>query len=117
MPGLLLKTQARARRFSLAVLVVYAAILLLAFGHRCDPNAAAYAGGPKRQVLQIDSGDHATSHGCPVCAWQRDNISTAAHSGFLTLPALLSVEADTALVAIPLTRAFLTHTPRGPPLS
>ena len=113
--GLLLKTQARARRFSVAALVFYLGILLLAFGHHCGPADAHSEHAAGHGLSQALHGEHTAGHHCPACAWQRDSVSTPAAAAFITVPALLSLAGSAALVLNPLTGAPLTAASRGPP--
>src|SRR4051795_6041469 len=86
MGGNLLKLRGRARRFSLAALLVYLGVLFLAFGHRCGP-AAGESGrvSTDARLPRALPPDDPSAHNCPICAWQRDTFSSP------TLPALAPV--------------------------
>lgn len=104
--GLLLKTQGFARKYGLAVAVVYLGMLLVVFGHHCGPQAHSSNGDctspDSRHYCGANFPDVA-GHLCPVCTSQRHQ------SGVLLPPALPFSAAFRAVAA----GAVLTsHYPR-----
>jgi hypothetical protein len=121
LPGLA-PLRANARRYSLAVLLLYLGVLsILTFGHRCitpvPELAAAQSASTSHAVHTAHSELPATDNYCFACNWLRATTSTvpATASPVLTL---IRVRPDLPVLRYhSLPGVVASPTSRGPPLS